>query len=218
MALKYTKKVLEYFLHPKNMGEIEGADAEATEGSPACGDMVSVYLKVNPKTHVIEDIKFKSYGCASNIATASIITEMAKGKKLEEAKKIEWNAAADELGGLPSVKMHCSVLAAKTLMAAIRDYEQKHGLAKAGAEGETELTSENVMNELMGVINPDIGINIVRLKMVKNVEVDGKAGAVKVEISLGNTDEMFTENIKEEVEEHVKALKGVKKVEVSVSK
>jgi nitrogen fixation NifU-like protein len=213
--LKYTKKVLEYFLHPKNMGEIEGADAQATEGSPACGDMVTVYLKVSPKTHVIEDIKFKSYGCASNIATASIITEMAKGKTLDEAKKIQWNAAADELGGLPSVKMHCSVLAAKTLMAAIKEYEMKHGLAKAG---EMELTSENVMNELAGVINPDIGINIVRLKMVKNVEVDAKTGTVKVEIALGNTDAMFAANIKEEVEEHVKALKGVKKAEVSVSK
>lgn len=218
MALKYTKKVLEYFLHPKNMGEIAGADAEATEGSPACGDMVTVYLKVGSKTHVIEDIKFKSYGCASNIATASIITEMAKGKTLEQAKKIEWNAAADELGGLPSVKMHCSVLAAKTLMAAIKDYEVKHGLAKAGAEGMAELTPENVINELMGVINPDIGISIVRLKMVKNVEVDEKAGTVKVEIALGNTDAMFADNIREEVEAHVKAMKGVKKVEVSVSK
>lgn len=93
--------MLELFKHPHNAGKIEDADAKATEGSPACGDMVTLYLKVDEKTHKIEDVKFESYGCASNIATASVITDIAKGKTLEEARKITWKKAAEELGGLP---------------------------------------------------------------------------------------------------------------------
>ncbi|HCX73622.1 MAG TPA: iron-sulfur cluster assembly scaffold protein, partial [Candidatus Cloacimonas sp.] len=86
--MKYSQKVLDHFMHPHNIGKLELPDAKATEGSPACGDQVSMYLKVNEDSKVIEDIKFQSYGCASNIATASIITDMAKGKTLDEAKKL----------------------------------------------------------------------------------------------------------------------------------
>ena len=100
MALPYSEKVIEYFRNPKNVGEIDDADAVATEGSPACGDMVKLFLKVNSDTKVIEDIKFKSYGCASNIATASIITELAKNKTIEEAKQLSWKHASEALGGL----------------------------------------------------------------------------------------------------------------------
>ena len=88
MKFPYSEVVLEHFRHPRNVGKIENADGKATEGSPACGDMVSVYVKVDPTTNILSDIKFESYGCASNIATGSIITELAKGKTLEEAKKI----------------------------------------------------------------------------------------------------------------------------------
>ena len=130
MALPYSKKLLEYFRHPKNVGAIKNPDAKATEGSPACGDMVTLYLKVDKKTKRIKDIKFESYGCASNIASGSIITEMAKGKTLDEAKKITWKQAADKLGGLPPIKVHCSVLAVDGLRAAIGNYEEKHGLIK----------------------------------------------------------------------------------------
>jgi len=213
MALKYTKKVLKHFLHPQNMGELPDADAEATEGSPACGDMVTLAIKVDPKTLRITDIKFKSYGCASNIATASIMTEQAKGKTLEEAKKIGWRAAADELGGLPAVKMHCSVLAQKTLAVAIRKYEEAHGLAKPT---KVKLTPENVRAELGSVINPEMGISIIRLKMVKSVAI--KNGVVSIEISLGNTDQVYKDNIKEEIEEHVMAMKGAKAVKITFSK
>lgn len=127
--MKYSQKVLDHFMHPHNIGKLELPDAKATEGSPACGDQVSMYLKVNEDSKVIEDIKFQSYGCASNIATASIITDMAKGKTLDEAKKLTWKQAADELDGLPPAKMHCSVLAVDTLRKAIKDYEIKHNLA-----------------------------------------------------------------------------------------
>ena len=93
MSLPYTKKVLEHFMHPHNVGKLDNPDASATEGSPACGDMVKLYLKVNDKTKEIEDIKFESYGCASNIATGSIITDLAIGKTLEEAKKLNWKSS-----------------------------------------------------------------------------------------------------------------------------
>ena len=127
MPLPYSELVMDHFKHPKNVGRIEDCDAKATEGSPACGDMVAVYLKVEPETLRIEDIKFESYGCASNIATGSIITELAKGRTLEEAKEISWKQASEALGGLPPVKMHCSVLAEQALKSAIEDYLKKKG-------------------------------------------------------------------------------------------
>ena len=128
MKFPYNEKVLEHFRNPHNVGKIENPDGKAIEGGPACGDMVSVHIKVDDKTKKIEDIKFESYGCASNIATGSIITELAKGKTLEEAKKITWKQASKELGGLPAIKAHCSVLAVEGLRSAIRNYEEKHGL------------------------------------------------------------------------------------------
>jgi nitrogen fixation NifU-like protein len=130
MTLPYSDIVMEHFQNPRNVGRIEDADAKALEGSPACGDMVAVYLKVDETTHVIDDIKFESYGCASNIATGSIITELAKGKTIEEARDITWQEASDALGGLPPIKMHCSVLAVDGLQAAIQNYEERHGLIK----------------------------------------------------------------------------------------
>jgi len=109
---------------------MKNPDAKATEGSPACGDMVTLYLKVDKRTNRIIDVKFESFGCASNIASGSIITEMAKGKTLEEAKKISWKDAASELGGLPPIKVHCSVLAVDVLKAAIENYEEKNRLVR----------------------------------------------------------------------------------------
>jgi len=98
MSIKYNPKVIEHFKNPHNQGVIENPDAEALVGSPACGDQIAIYLKIN--NDVIEDIKFESYGCASNIATASIVTDLAKGKTLEEALSIKWTEAVQELGGL----------------------------------------------------------------------------------------------------------------------
>ena len=98
MAFPYNETVLEHFRHPHNVGEMENPDGKAIEGSPACGDMVSVYIKVDAETKVIEDIKFESYGCASNIATGSIITDLAKGKTLDEAKKHHLEAGLRRAG------------------------------------------------------------------------------------------------------------------------
>ena len=131
MAIEYTQKVIEHFTNPRNVGEIENPDGKAVEGSPACGDTISLTIKVDDATKIISDIKFKSYGCASNIATASVLTELAKGKTTQQAKKITWEKVKDELGGLPNIKIHCSVLAVDTLKAAIRNYERKKGLLKS---------------------------------------------------------------------------------------
>ncbi len=120
--LKYTDLVLDHFKNPRNMGKIDDPDAEATEGSIACGDMMTVYLKVENER--ITDIKFESYGCAANIATASMMTEVVKGMTLEEAKKITWKEIVEKLGGLPQVKYHCSNLAVDTLRKAIDEYEK----------------------------------------------------------------------------------------------
>jgi len=119
----YSQKVMEHFKNPHNMGEIPDADGVGSVGNPVCGDMMTIYIKV--KDNRLEDIKFKTYGCGSAIATSSMITDLARGKTLEEAMKITRGDVADELGGLPPVKMHCSNLAADALHAAIEDYYKK---------------------------------------------------------------------------------------------
>lgn len=119
----YSKKVLDHFQNPKNMGEIKDADGIGKEGNPVCGDLMTIYIKV--KDDRIQDIKFKTFGCAAAIATSSMITELAKGKTLDEAIKITRSDVANELGGLPPVKMHCSNLATDALQKAIQDYKKK---------------------------------------------------------------------------------------------
>ena len=121
--MEYTEKVIEHFMNPRNIGKLDDANATATEGSAACGDQITFYLKINDQTHTIEDIKFLSYGCASNIATASITSEIVMGKTIDEAKKLTPKQVTAELGGLPAIKQHCSELAIETLMSAIRNYE-----------------------------------------------------------------------------------------------
>ena len=119
----YSDKVMEHFTNPRNVGEILDPDGVGKVGNPQCGDVMWLYIKV--KDDRIEDIKFKTFGCGAAIATSSMITELAKGKTLEEAKKISRGDVADALDGLPPVKMHCSNLAADALREAIKDYEAK---------------------------------------------------------------------------------------------
>ena len=119
----YSEKVMDHFMNPRNMGEIGDADGVGTVGNPVCGDLMTVYIKV--KDSKLEDVKFKTFGCGAAIATSSMITELAKGKTIEEALKITRGDVADRLGGLPPVKMHCSNLAADALHAAIEDYKKK---------------------------------------------------------------------------------------------
>ena len=119
----YTEKVKDHFFHPRNVGEIKDADGIGTVGNPVCGDVMTIYIKV--KDGRIADIKFKTYGCAAAIASSSIATEMVKGKTLDEAMKLTRDDVANELGGLPAIKMHCSNLAADALREAIKDYRKK---------------------------------------------------------------------------------------------
>ncbi len=121
--MKYSKKVMQEFLHPKNLGEIKNADGIGKVGNPICGDIMEVYIKV--KDNKISDIKFKTFGCAAAIATSSMITQLAKKKTTKDAKKISINDVAKSLRGLPSLKMHCSALATDALKLAIKDYENK---------------------------------------------------------------------------------------------
>ena len=154
MALKYTKKTIDNFLHPKNIGKIRKADAEATVGNVVCGDQLSFSLKVVKGR--IKDIKFLSFGCASNIATASVITEKVKGLTLEEAKKYPWQNVIKELGSLPQQKVHCSILAAEGVQAVIDQYEK------------------NLNKEIKKVMAKDKVKKVVKKKVVKKKVVKKK--------------------------------------------
>ncbi|MDI6839679.1 MAG: Fe-S cluster assembly scaffold protein NifU [bacterium] len=123
MAFEYTKKVLEHFRNPRNVGVIENPDGVGKVTSPVCGDIMELYIKV--KDDRIEDAKFQTFGCAAAVASSSILTEMIKGKTVEEALKITNERIAEALGGLPKEKVHCSVLAEDGVKSAIEDYQKK---------------------------------------------------------------------------------------------
>jgi len=133
----YSEKVLDHFKNPRNMGEIPDADGVATVGNPVCGDIMRMFIKIGQRTdnrgqreEYIKDVKFQTLGCGAAIATSSIATEMIKGKTLKEALKITNKAVAEALGGLPPVKMHCSVLAEEAIQKAIEDYQKKKSSVK----------------------------------------------------------------------------------------
>ena len=119
----YSDKVMDHFMHPRNVGEIDQADGIGEVGNPVCGDMMTFYIKV--KDEHLEDVKFKTFGCGAAIAVSSMVSEMAMGKSLEEAKKITPEMVAEQLEGLPKQKFHCSNLGAQALNKAIEDYEGK---------------------------------------------------------------------------------------------
>lgn len=119
----YSQKVMDHFMNPRNVGEIENADGVGMEGNPTCGDAMQLFIKV--ENDVIVDAKFRTFGCGAAIAVSSMITEMVKGKTLDEALSISKEAVAQELGGLPPQKMHCSNLGADALRKAIEDYRSK---------------------------------------------------------------------------------------------
>jgi len=120
----YSEKVMEHFRNPKNVGKIENPDGIGHVGNPVCGDIMELYIKV--ENGIIKDAKFKTFGCGAAIATSSMLTELVKGKSINEALEISNKAVAEALGGLPSVKMHCSVLAEEALKSAIDDYFKNH--------------------------------------------------------------------------------------------
>ena len=120
---QYSQKVMEHFMHPRNVGQIENADGVGHVGNPICGDIMELYIKV--KDNIIVDAKFKTFGCGAAIATSSMVTELVKGKTIERALEISNKTVAEALDGLPPVKMHCSMLAEEALKLAIEDYRKK---------------------------------------------------------------------------------------------
>ena len=130
----YNKKVMDHFMNPRNVGEIADADGMGEVGNLKCGDIMRIYLKVNPETDVIEDIKFKTFGCGSAVASSSIATEMIYGKTVEEALKLTNKDVLRELGGLPTIKVHCSILAEQAFKAAAYDYATRHNKHYAALE------------------------------------------------------------------------------------
>ncbi len=139
---QYSTKVMDHFAQPHNVGEIPDADGVGTVGNPVCGDVMRLYIKV--ENDIITEAKFKTFGCGAAIATSSMVTDMVKGKSISEALKISNAAVAEALGGLPKVKMHCSVLAEEALKSALDDYYKKKGIPSpvqmpANAEHEHEM-------------------------------------------------------------------------------
>ncbi|MDQ7774012.1 MAG: Fe-S cluster assembly protein NifU [Elusimicrobiales bacterium] len=169
---QYTEKVYEYFKNPKNVGEIENPDAVGEIGSIVCGDALKLTLRVEKGTEKILDAKFKTFGCASAIASSSALTEMVKGKTLDEAAKITNQDIAEFLGGLPSEKMHCSVMGMEALEAAIKNY--RGGKAEKVIIGENERVVCKCFNVTESVILKAIKVN--KLKTVEEVTNFTKAG------------------------------------------
>lgn len=124
MTLGYSKEVMKHFMHPKNMGEIKNPDGIGKVGNPVCGDIMWIYIKVD-KNQRIKDIKFKTFGCAAAIATSSMLTILAKGKKIDDAEKLTMKDIAKSLKGLPPIKMHCSDMAIDALRLAIKEYRKR---------------------------------------------------------------------------------------------
>ncbi|MBT0160720.1 iron-sulfur cluster assembly scaffold protein [Candidatus Bathyarchaeota archaeon A05DMB-2] len=147
VPLPYNPKVLDLFRNPKNLGKMEDATVEAVAGNPACGDMITFYLKINEQ-EIIEKASFESYGCAANIATSSIVTEMIKGLSLKSAwEDITWKKVTEEVGGLPSIKFHCGVLAVGALKRAIRKYYSDRNLEPSWLPKELTFEEKQAVEE-----------------------------------------------------------------------
>jgi nitrogen fixation NifU-like protein len=161
----YSEKVMDHFKNPRNVGVMEDADVTSKVGSVACGDLIKLYLKFDPDQDQIKDIKFESYGCAANIATSSMMTEMVKGKTIEEARKVTFKDISETLGGLPRIKLHCAVLSRQGLETAFLKYEAKRGRVKM---------DEPFVNKILrGVLDPVQGIDIISAKMLQGTKIEG---------------------------------------------
>jgi len=204
MILKYSDIVLEHFRNPRNVGVIENPDGFAIEGSPACGDQIAVYIKVDKETNIITDIKFQSFGCASNIATGSMMTEMVKGKTIEEALKITWRDVAEALGGLPPVKMHCSVLAIDGLKSAIKNY--------LGENNNSVLNEKEVVDILSKIVYPAVSMDLISLKLLNYLKIT-EEGDVIIELLLSD-DDPFKSHIRQEIEENLRKIPEIRNIEV----
>ena len=190
----YSEKVIDHFRNPRNIGVIENADATAKVGSVACGDLIKLYLKFDPDHDLNKDIKFESYGCAANIATSSMMTEMVKGKTIDDARKVTFKEIAEQLGGLPRIKLHCAVLSRQGLEAALLKYEAKRGRIKI---------DESFVNRILrGVLDPVEGVDVISTKIVESVAVeDGKRVFVDLSAKAGSElEKTLTDDIRDAFE------------------
>jgi nitrogen fixation NifU-like protein len=146
MPLPYNPKVLDLFRNPKNQGKMEDATVVAVAGNPSCGDMITFFLKINDRD-VIEKASFESYGCAANIATSSIVTEMVKGLTLGAAWSVSWKSVTEAVGGLPSIKFHCGILAVGALKRAIRKYHKDKGTRPEWLSDEISFEEKQALEE-----------------------------------------------------------------------
>ena len=145
MTSMYNEKVIDHFTNPRNVGDMENPDGEGVYGSPVCGDMMKIMIRVD-ENEIITDAKFKTFGCGSAIASSSVATDMIIGKSVEESLKITNKNIIEELGGLPAIKVHCSVLADHAIKSAIYDYAQKYGKVYEGLEGFDPNADEDDLN------------------------------------------------------------------------
>lgn len=192
----YSEKVMDHFKNPRNVGVMEDADVTSKVGSVACGDLIKLYLKFDPNhDDEIKDIKFESYGCAANIATSSMMTEMVKGKTIDEARKVTFKDISDTLGGLPRIKLHCAVLSRQGLETAFLKYEAKMGRVK---------TDESFVNRILrGVLDPVQGVDIISAKILESVAVEGK----KIRLGLNaNVDSELAKSLTEDIRDAFEGL------------
>jgi NifU-like protein len=191
----YSEKVMDHFKNPRNVGVIEDADVTSKVGSVACGDLIKLYLKFDADRDHIKDIKFESYGCAANIATSSMMTEMVKGKTIEEARKVTFKDISDTLGGLPKIKLHCAVLSRQGLETAFLKYEAKKGRVKI---------DETFVNRILrGVLDPIQGVDIISAKILERTTVEGK----KITMELNaKTDSELAKSLTEDINDAFEGL------------
>ena len=188
MKVGYSPKVMQLFMAPKNVGRLEDANVTAITGSVACGDMIKLYLKINDK-EIIEKITFESYGCAANIATSSMITEIVKGKSIEEARKVAFQEVVDNLGGLPKIKFHCAVLAIAGLRIALQKWDY--------IRGRKELNKDFVETLLKGILDPHTDRDLVSTGAIKNIETTECKIMLYLNIPKDDFFEEIVSNIKE---------------------
>ena len=165
----YTDKVMDYFLHPRNVGEIADADGVGEVGNIVCGDAMKLYVKMSPDGRTIADVKFQTFGCASAIASASALTEMLKGKTLEEARRLTNQDIADYLGELPEEKMHCSVMGSEAFDAALKDLKAKHPEWEVPVPEEVEEGAERIVCHCFSVTEGEIR-KVIRENHLTTVE------------------------------------------------
>jgi nitrogen fixation NifU-like protein len=191
----YSEKVMDHFKNPRNVGVMEDADVTSKVGSVACGDLIKLYLKFDPDRDQIKDIKFESYGCAANIATSSMMTEMVKGKTIEEARKVTFKDISETLGGLPRIKLHCAVLSRQGLETAFLKYEAKRGRVKM---------DEPFVNKILrGVLDPVQGVDIISAKILQGTKIEGN----KITLDLkAKPDSELAESLTEDIHDAFEGL------------